>query len=177
MILIALGSNLNGPWGTPKQTLGHALKSLCACGIKESRCSRLFYSKPYGRKRQPPFVNAVARIETRLAPAALMRRLHDIEKAAGRKRRQRWGPRPLDIDLLAYHNIIVNSPNMRHWGKVRRHALTLPHPDLHRRPFVLAPLREIEPFWHHPITSRTPHQMLRAIILKGDGSIIGCEDV
>lgn len=172
MILIGLGSNLDGPWGDPERTVGRALRHLYDCSIRVRQCSRLVRSAPYGRTDQPAFVNAVAAVATHLPPAALMRRLHGMERAAGRRRRQRWGPRTLDLDLLAYHDLVLRGAGPPAPSALVR-PLVLPHPDLHRRPFVLEPLCEIAPFWHHPVTGLTPRQMLLALPPGAGGAIIG----
>jgi 2-amino-4-hydroxy-6-hydroxymethyldihydropteridine diphosphokinase len=80
MILIALGSNMSGPWGTPQQSVQHALQALDHDGLKLVEASRLLLTAPFGKPNQPPFVNAVAHIETHLAPLALLQKLHAIEK-------------------------------------------------------------------------------------------------
>jgi len=157
MILVALGANMAGPWGTPRQTVMLALRELDRNGLRVIRASRLIETKPFGRPNQPDFVNAVASIETHLPPQALLARLHAIERAAGRRRTVRWGPRTLDLDLLDYrglvwHNAAVgNEPG----------SLVLPHPGIAERSFVLEPIMEIAPGWRHPISRATARQLLR----------------
>jgi 2-amino-4-hydroxy-6-hydroxymethyldihydropteridine diphosphokinase len=161
MILVALGSNVHGPWGTPEETVRRALKSLDHDGMHLRAASRLLMTKPFGKLNQPLFVNAVAWIETHLPPLALLQKLHAIEKAAGRRRKQRWGPRTLDLDILDYH------------GLARTHAgLTLPHPGIAERIFVLKPLAEIAPGWRHPTLRQSASQMLRRISSHGAGGEI-----
>jgi 2-amino-4-hydroxy-6-hydroxymethyldihydropteridine diphosphokinase len=93
MILIGLGSNVDGPWGSPRETMLHALRELDGSGTELVAASRLFETSPFGKINQPTFVNAVAQIRTAMPPEALMQHLHDIERRAGRRRRLRWGPR------------------------------------------------------------------------------------
>ena len=154
MILIALGSNISGPWGTPQQSVQHALQALDRDGLKLVEASRLLLTAPFGKPNQPPFVNAVARIETHLSPLALLQKLHTIEKEAGRRRKTRWGPRTLDLDIIDYHGIV------RSTGR-----LTLPHPGITERIFVLKPISELTAKWRHPTTHLSARAMLRK--LKG----------
>ena len=128
---VALGANL----GDPKATVLAAFAALA--NLPESRvarCSSLYRTAPVGILSQPDFVNAVALLETTLAPEALLDALLDIEARFGRIRRERNGPRTLDLDLLLYDDIELDLPR-----------LTLPHPRLHLRAFVLLPLAEVAP--------------------------------
>lgn len=130
---IGLGSNLDDPLSQVTRALA-ALEALPA-----SRCvaqSSLYRSQPLGEAEQPDYVNAVALIETRLPALALLQALFDIERRHGRTRRagERWMPRTLDLDLLLYGELQCGDP-----------CLTLPHPELVRRDFVLYPMSEIDP--------------------------------
>jgi 2-amino-4-hydroxy-6-hydroxymethyldihydropteridine diphosphokinase len=154
MILIALGSNISGPWGTPQQCVQHALQALDRDGLKLVEASRLLLTAPFGKPNQPPFVNAVAHIETHLSPLVLLQKLHTIEKEAGRRRKTRWGPRTLDLDIIDYHGLV------RSTGK-----LTLPHPGIAERIFVLKPISELTAKWRHPTSHQSAQGMLRK--LKG----------
>jgi 2-amino-4-hydroxy-6-hydroxymethyldihydropteridine diphosphokinase len=160
MIVIALGSNQPGPWGNPEQQVRRALLELDRNGIRALRASRLLVSKPFGGIPQPPFVNGVAIVETHLPPEALMRRLHAIEHAAGRKRIVRWGPRSLDLDLIDYHGLVRDPPNRPR----------LPHPGIAERIFVLKPIAEIAPRWRHPVTHLSAAAMLRRLDPQGAGA-------
>ena len=153
MILIALGSNISGPWGTPQQSVQRALRALDSDGLKLAEASRLLLTAPFGKPNQPPFVNAVARIETHLSPMALLQKLHTIERDAGRRRTTQWGPRTLDLDIIDYH------------GLVRTGKLVLPHPGIAERIFVLKPISELGVKWRHPTSHLSAQSMLRK--LKG----------
>lgn len=155
MKLVALGSNISGPWGRPEQAVARALTMLDRDGLKLVAASRLMLTSPFGRPNQPDFVNAVARIETHLPPLALLQKLHAIEKAAGRGRAARWGPRTLDLDIIDYDGLV--------WPRPGR--LTLPHPGIGGRIFVLKPIAEFAAKWRHPVNHRTAADMLR--MLKG----------
>lgn len=160
MILIGLGSNVDGPWGTPRETVQHALRELDGAGTALVVASRLVETMPFGKVNQPSFVNAAAEITTAMPPETLMHHLHDIERRAGRRRRMRWGPRTLDLDLLDYH------------GLVRRGLLKLPHPGIAERDFVLTPLVEIAPQWRHPVTRRSAQTMRHLLSGFSRGGVV-----
>lgn len=129
---IALGSNL----GDPPAQLYAALERLRAAhGLKLLDVSGFYRTAPLGPAGQPDYCNAVCEIETALEPEALLDLLQGIERAAGRVRQaERWGPRILDLDILHMEGVASNSARLR-----------LPHPELHRRAFVLVPLAGIAP--------------------------------
>ena len=106
------------------------------------------------------FINGVVLLETPLAPETLMQQLLDIETALGRKRTVKWGPRIIDLDLLSYDQIILDSP-----------LLTLPHPFLERRRFVLEPLAEIAPDYVHPVLKKTMAQLRDNLAAEGQAVI------
>ncbi len=152
MILVALGSNISGPWGTPLQAVAQALDALNHNGITLVKSSRLMCTAPYGKPNQPDFVNAVAQVETHLSPQALLQKLHAIEKLAGRRRALRWGPRSLDLDIIDYHGLVLKSRN-----------LTLPHPGLADRIFVLKPIAELNVPWRHVMSRKSAPELLRRL--------------
>ncbi|MGB1197607.1 MAG: 2-amino-4-hydroxy-6-hydroxymethyldihydropteridine diphosphokinase [Thalassotalea sp.] len=129
---IGLGSNLSDP----KQQIINALAELKHIAKSELvAVSSLYFSRPMGPQDQPDYMNAVAAIETTLAPLALLDSLQAIENSAGRERKDnRWGARTLDLDILLYGQDVIKSER-----------LTVPHYGLHLREFVLIPLAEIAP--------------------------------
>lgn len=131
---LGLGGNL----GDVPATLSAAIDALAALpGARLRTVSRFYRTPAWGLTAQPDFINAVAALETTLAPEALLAAMLDIERAAGRERRDdapRWGPRTLDLDLLLYGDRVLDLP-----------GLQVPHPRLHERAFVLVPLLEIAP--------------------------------
>ena len=131
--LIALGGNV----GDVRATFGKAIASICGMtqGVLLARSSD-YATPPWGEEEQARFINACIEIETSLDPHALLFTLHKIEKKFGRDRahEKRWGPRTLDLDLIAYDDVSLQKPE-----------LTLPHPRLFERAFVLVPLAEIAP--------------------------------
>lgn len=157
MIIVALGSNMMGPWGGPESTVRRALTSLDEGPLRLVAASPLFVTAPFGRKNQAPFVNAVAVIATHLSPDALMRRLHALERQAGRQRRVRWGPRTLDLDLIDYHGLVRRKLTQ----SIR--PLVLPHPGAGERLFVLEPLATVAPAWRHPLTKESAAFTIRKL--------------
>jgi 2-amino-4-hydroxy-6-hydroxymethyldihydropteridine diphosphokinase len=132
IVYIGLGSNL----ANPRVQVENGLRALA--GLADTRLvrrSRLYRSAPWGRADQPEFVNAVAQLDTTLTPQVLLYAVLAIERQAGRERdATRWGPRVLDLDILLYGDLVLDTP-----------GLHLPHPHLHERVFVLMPLCEIAP--------------------------------
>jgi 2-amino-4-hydroxy-6-hydroxymethyldihydropteridine diphosphokinase len=131
--IIALGGNVGDVRATFKKAIAHI------CGMAQGALlarSSDYATPPWGKKDQARFINACIEIETSLDPHALLFTLHKIERKFGRDRakEQRWGPRSLDLDLIAYDDVKLDRPE-----------LTLPHPRLFERAFVLVPLAEIAP--------------------------------
>ena len=128
---IGLGSNLE----SPIEQVREALTELARLPLSRLvAASSLYASRPVGPQDQPDFINAVAALETRLSPLALLDQLQALEQQHRRRRQRHWGPRTLDLDLLLYANDHINSPRLR-----------VPHPQMTARAFVLLPLAEIAP--------------------------------
>jgi 2-amino-4-hydroxy-6-hydroxymethyldihydropteridine diphosphokinase len=128
---IGLGSNLMDPTGQLTRAL-HSLARLAQCSLRA--CSSFYRSHAIGPGNQPDYINAAARLDTDLEPAQLLAQLQDIERDQGRLRLQHWGPRTLDLDLLLFDRLKLDTP-----------LLQVPHPRMHQRAFVLVPLAEICP--------------------------------
>jgi len=137
---VGLGSNL----GDRRAMIAGAIDRL-----RPRRVSPIVETEPWGVTDQPRFLNAVAEIETELPPGALLDRLLDLERDLGRVRTERWGPRTIDLDLLLYGDRQVATP-----------SLTLPHPRLHERRFVLEGLAELCPDLRVPGLDRTVRDLL-----------------
>lgn len=177
MIIISLGSNVTSRWGDSDSTILTALKCLKSHKVQILSHSRLYRTAPYGPALQPDFTNSVALVSTSLPPLALLSLFKMIESKAGRTPKYRWGPRTLDIDILDYNHLIIN------WSKRTKQAFNykqlmviLPHPGIASRPFVLCPLLEIAPFWHHPISGLTPAQMLKRLTGTKMGQVLSVID-
>lgn len=128
---VGLGSNLDHPCGQIRWAIA---KLKQRADIHSLVCSGIYLSAPMGPRDQPDFLNAVCGFLTHLSAASLLAVLHDLEAQRGRRRNQRWGPRTLDLDLLVYGRELSD-----------RAELSLPHPGVHQRSFVLYPLAEIAP--------------------------------
>ncbi len=152
MIIIGLGANLPSRFGEPRETCAAALMALAVRGVHPLRQSRLWRTAPVPVSDQPWFVNAVAALDTDLPPEALLDVLSSIEQDFGRVRGERNAARGIDLDLLDY----------RGWQMYTDH-LTLPHPRLHDRAFVLQPLADIAPDWRHPLTRRPLAELIAAL--------------
>jgi 2-amino-4-hydroxy-6-hydroxymethyldihydropteridine diphosphokinase len=130
---VAFGGNV----GDARATIGRAIAAFCdGTQVKLVARSSDYRTPPWGVTEQPPFINACIAVETRLSPRGLLDRAQEVERTFGRDRlgETRWGPRTLDIDILSYDDVAVEEP-----------MLTLPHPRLFERAFVLVPLVEIAP--------------------------------
>lgn len=161
MILIALGANLaTERYGPPEKGLGAALCALEDKGIRVVRRSRWYRSAPVPPSDQPWYVNGVAVIETDQSPAELLACLLEVERSFGRRRTERNEARVLDLDLLAYDERVEHDLSA---------GLTLPHPRMHERAFVLSPLSEIAPDWSHPVLERSAAQLCAG--LSGSESV------
>jgi 2-amino-4-hydroxy-6-hydroxymethyldihydropteridine diphosphokinase len=116
------------------------------------RVSSLYDTDPVGEVDQPAFLNASVWLETTLEPRELLWQLLLIEKRMGRVRSQRWGPRPIDLDLLFYGEETVDEPDLK-----------IPHPEAHRRAFVLLPLLELDPDFVHPTTGESIRKLIKKL--------------
>ena len=150
---IGFGTNLGDRLASCRKALA-ALAALPGCRL--SRTSSLYETEPVGLTEQPPFFNGVALLETEGDARWLLGQLLTIEVDLGRVRGVRWGPRTIDLDLLLFDEEIIASVE-----------LTVPHPRLHERRFVLQPLHEIAPALRHPVLGKTMGELLEALGEEG----------
>lgn len=151
MILIAIGANLPGRAGTPRDNCEAALVALGTAGVRVTKRSRWYRTPPWPPSDQPWYVNGVVAVETALGPADLLAVMHRVEREFGRVREPGTAnaPRPLDLDLIDYD------------GQIRSGTPpVLPHPRLESRAFVLRPLADVAPHWRHPVSGRTVTELL-----------------
>jgi 2-amino-4-hydroxy-6-hydroxymethyldihydropteridine diphosphokinase len=153
LILIGIGGNLAAPgFASPRDTTEAAMALLSGVGIAVRRRSRWYLSQPVPPSDQPWYVNGAVIVETALTPLALLEALLAVEAGFGRRRLVPNAARPLDLDLLDYDG-----------RQCAGERLVLPHPRLHERRFVLAPLAEIAPQWRHPRSGRSAAELLAAL--------------
>lgn len=137
---IALGSNL----GNKEANIRQALRLLAEQGVEIEQVSTLIATVPYGVLDQPGFCNGACKVRTELEPLELLRLLLATEKAMGRVRLRHWGERNIDLDLIFYEDVIMDTQELR-----------LPHPDMQNRDFVLVPMAELAPELVHPVLQKT----------------------
>lgn len=141
---IGIGSNL----GNRYENCYKAIKALEEKGLKITKISSLYETEPWGVLNQPKFINLAIEAETDFSPFELLHILKDVEMALGRRKTVRWGPRIIDLDILFYENEVINTDE-----------LTVPHPFLHERDFVLIPLEEISTYKVHPLLKKTIREL------------------
>ena len=146
---VALGSNM----GDSKAHLDGAVEALQADEkVRVLQVADYIVTKPYGGVEQDDFVNSAMAIETLYSPEELLDRLHEIEADHARERIIHWGPRTLDLDILLYEDVVMDTPD-----------LIIPHKDMHNREFVLKPMAEIAPYEKHSLLGQTMEQLLKQL--------------
>lgn len=158
MIFVAIGANLSGPeQSSPLSTCEAAIAALQGlAGLRLAGASRWYESAPMPPSGQPNYINGVVMLDGDVAPEALLADLHRIEQTFGRVRGAANAARTLDLDIVAIDGIVRDAPDP-----------ILPHPRMHLRAFVLAPLLDVAPGWMHPVLNRTASALLAALPEQG----------
>ncbi len=151
LVYLALGTNL----GDRPANLRAAIAALASI-VTVLAESPVYETPPWGVTDQPPFLNMALKGETRLAPLALLTELKRLETRLGRRPSIRYGPRLIDMDILFYDDLILDSPE-----------LAIPHPRLHERAFVLVPLADLAPDLAHPVLGKSVRELLAAVDATG----------
>ena len=152
MILIAFGSNLESKaYGSPLNNCKQGIK-LIKKNFFVSKVSRLYETEPIPKSNQSWYINGVLEIFSPLKPHDILKKLLFLERLLGRKRKFKNEPRIIDFDLLCYGNIIFNNSK-----------ITIPHPRIHKRSFVLKPICDINPNWEHPVLKKKANVLLKKL--------------
>jgi 2-amino-4-hydroxy-6-hydroxymethyldihydropteridine diphosphokinase len=171
-IILSLGSNLASSVGMPTETLSAAAYSLKNRGAVIRAISSNYHTPAFPAGNGPDYINTVISCEMTWSPLRALEILHEIEHEMGRERVKRWGQRTLDIDMVAYDELVrPDMPTFVHWRdlplsdqmKQTPETLILPHPRMQDRAFVLVPLVEILPEWTHPVSGHSVGTMLDAL--------------
>ncbi|MFD3000480.1 2-amino-4-hydroxy-6-hydroxymethyldihydropteridine diphosphokinase [Pontibacter toksunensis] len=144
-LYLLLGGNL----GDRTSYLADACKSISASVGIITQSSKLYETAAWGKTDQPAFLNQVLEVQTKLSPEEVLQKIHIIEQELGRVRLEHWGARVIDIDILFYDQLVLQSQR-----------LTIPHPQLHLRRFTLMPLAEISPRLVHPVLEKSVEDLL-----------------
>ena len=171
-LLISLGCNQTSPWGDATSTISTAIERIAKTFNAEPSVSQFFQSPAFPAGSGPDYVNAALAIYSGDAPRVVLSKLHAIEEDAARHRQMRWGPRTLDLDLIAYADrVLPDSGTWSDWHDLPLERqmteapdqLILPHPRMQDRAFVLLPLSQVAADWRHPVLNETVEQLLAAI--------------
>jgi len=171
-LTIALGANVASIAGSLEETLTRALAELPKRGLVVTSRSELFQTPYFPAGAGPDLLNGVVICETVLSPQDALEQLHQIEADFGRVRKERWGQRSLDLDLLSYADLVLpDAQTYAQWRnlplaeqkEIAPDALILPHPRIQDRAFVLVPLAQVDPDWLHPVSGLSAQEMLSAL--------------
>lgn len=179
--VIALGANLHSTTSAPVETLRLSLKLFKDESVNVAAVSQWYQTPAFPVGSGPDFVNAAAILETDLPPEQLLLEMARIEAELGRKRKDRWGARVCDLDLIAYgDSVLPDAETFKAWHfmpletqmRETPKELILPHPRLQDRAFVLVPMRDVVPDWVHPVTGRSLDEMITDLPPEDVASIV-----
>lgn len=152
-VLLGIGSNI----GNRVDTCCAAIEKIKSrSDISNTLVSPFYETEPVGVTNQPSFINLALKTTTLLSPIDLLNALKTMENELGRIHRYRWGPREIDIDILLYEDAIISTTNLK-----------IPHPEMHKRAFVLAPACDITPQWQHPVLKKPLRLLLTTLPREG----------
>ncbi len=171
-VFIGLGSNLEGKWGMPLETLERAVEALSQCNIGVLAVSLWYGTEAIGQQGQDNYLNGVVLLETSLSPHVLLRVLQRIEQSAGRQRGKVWAARCLDLDIVSYGRVVMGWRRPWVFSPHKRDGLVLPHPEAHKRPFVIRPLQDIAPDWKHPVLGCSAQQLWSRLKTQRQGRLV-----
>lgn len=161
MVFLAAGSNV----GEKQKYIKDAIKSLDADEkCKVIKTSELIRTTAYGEVEQEDFLNGALIMKTLYTPEELLQKIHELERAAGRERKQHWGPRTLDLDIIFYDDMVIDTDTIQ-----------IPHVDMQNRDFVLEPLSQLAPYMVHPVLGKTVEQLYEEVQKTGEKHVIDLE--
>ena len=184
-VLVAAGSNLKSAYGNALETVALGLDQLAGEGLDSVARSRMFRTPAFPAGSGPDFVNAAACFETTLSPQEVLAALHRVEKRLGRTRDTRWEARILDLDWLAYDDLILpDRETYQTWATLppaeqmaqAPDRLILPHPRLSERAFVLVPLLDVAADWVHPVSGLTIREMVATLPAADVAAVVALPD-
>lgn len=155
VVYLSIGSNMDNPKGSVAAAVGEIVKEQGVTLIGQGGC---YETEPQGKRDQPWFVNTAVALKVDFSAGETLEKMQRIEKIMGRSRAEKWGPRKIDIDIIFYDNLVIDTAN-----------LTIPHPLCAGRKFVLQPLADIDPGLIHPKLGKTVSEMLNEIPEEGQG--------
>lgn len=179
-----MGGNVTSSHGTPLQTLKKAVTALAESVGPIRGLSRYYATPCFPKGAGPDYVNAAVAVDTTLSPRIVLDSLHQIEASFGRERIERWGQRTLDLDLIAYGDLVLpDLATQDRWRNLPLQEqqlrapddLVLPHPRIQERAFVLVPLMDIAPDWQHPVLQQTVAAMCARLPSEEVADVIAIE--